>query len=184
MESHPFGEVQSSARRSSARSGSRILDDRTDSWLGIPILLLALGFLVARDLSSSREVPTESLRPQMEGVARWFDSERWQEFVADNGHFLEANPPYYMNTVRRDHGFNPSPAWTFVARLFNANTPLTRVSLVLMAGLDVLLMIAAFALVFRTFGAKVGCAALVLLGLGYAGRYFWIGGSFLRMDCE
>jgi hypothetical protein len=135
-----------------------------------------------RDLRNNRISETEVLRPEMARVAARFSPDRWRQFVADNAYFMDGAPAPVLNRMRKDHGYNPSPAWTAVARLFDRNRPLTESRVLVMANLDVLLLTFAFALVFHSFGARVGCGAVVLFGLGFAGRYGWTGGGFLRMD--
>lgn len=135
-----------------------------------------------RDLRNNRITDTEALQTEMDRVAARFSPDRWQQFVSDNAHFMAGAQPPILNRIRKDHGYNPSPAWTAVARSFNRATPITQSSVLAMAQLDVLLLALAFALVFRAFGARIGCGALVLFGLGFAGRYAWTGGAFLRMD--
>ena len=39
-----------------------------------------------------------------------------------------------------------------------------------------------FLVIFRTFGSRVGCLALIIFGLGYPWRFDWVGGAFLRQD--
>ena len=129
--------------------------------------------MVAGNAPSTREHRTE--------VKARFSDERWREFVDDNYHFLWRNSPGYITSIRRDHGFNPPPSWTFVARLF-AWPKIDDSSLAWMANLDMILLITMFVVVFRTYGSRIGCIALILFGLNYAGRYYWVGGAFLRED--
>jgi len=134
-----------------------------------------------RDLRSNRSVSTGAAdtRRHAEAVKARFSPQRWVQFVDDNDYFLRANSPHYVEEIRRDHGFNPPPSWTFVARLF-AWPAVNAVTLNWLAGLDLLLVAAMFAVVFTTFGARAGCLALIVFGLNYAGRYYWVGGAFLR----
>ena len=39
-----------------------------------------------------------------------------------------------------------------------------------------------FVTIFRTYGSRVGCLSLIIFGLGYPWRFYWIGGAFLRQD--
>lgn len=117
-----------------------------------------------------------------EEVRARFSDERWDRFVEDHGLFLDRNTPNYLSLIRRDHGFNPPPSWTFVARLFAWGDIDDEGDLVKLAHLDLLLLIAMFVVVYRTWGARIGSLSLVLFGLGYAGRYYWVGGAFLRED--
>jgi hypothetical protein len=135
-----------------------------------------------RDLRTNQVAPTYAVVGQETEVRRRFSPARWKAFVADNRHFLEANRPDYIEHIRLDHGFNPSPTWTFVARLFDRTVPANRFSLTLLGLLDPLLLLVMFVVLFRTYGARVGCLALIIFGLGYPWRYDWVGGAFLRQD--
>ncbi|MEO1086022.1 MAG: hypothetical protein AAFY88_17420, partial [Acidobacteriota bacterium] len=84
-----------------------------------------------RDLRTNAIVQTqapETLAHRKE-VRERFSAERWRDFVGDHKHFLQANNRGYIGGIRRDHGFNPPPSWTFMARLFAGWMPLNRDSL-------------------------------------------------------
>jgi hypothetical protein len=106
-----------------------------------------------------------------------------------------------------DHGYNPTPTWTFVARPFGSLNParLTRVYnalptwilpprrfdsratahqhiLAALGVLDPLLLLVLFGFVASTYGARAATLCAVVFGLGYAWRFYWIGGAFLRLD--
>ncbi|HXU29836.1 MAG TPA: hypothetical protein VN851_04585 [Thermoanaerobaculia bacterium] len=137
-----------------------------------------------RDLRTNRVVATDSpdaLARRKAVVAR-FTPERWQAFVADNDFFVAHNDPGYLASIRLDHGFNPPPSWTFVARLFAGWPKIDEGTLSAFATLDLLLLAALFVVVSRTYGTRWGLLALALFGINYAGRYFWVGGAFLRED--
>jgi hypothetical protein len=136
----------------------------------------------ARDLRTYQMEHVHDLVPHMQEVYGRFTPERWHAFVADNQLFIEANSLDYLGAIRMDHGFNGSPAWTFVARLFDAWLPTSNATLTALASLDLLLLAAMFAVVFATYGARIGCLSLVVFGLGYASRFSWIGGAYLRLD--
>lgn len=136
----------------------------------------------ARDLRSYRVEPVPSLFPHMREVWRRFTPERWAAFVADNRYFVDVATFDQLGAWRLDHGYNATPAWTFVGRSLVAPWPTSHAVLVATGAVDLVLLAAAFALVFATFGSRVGCWTLVLLGFGYAGRFYWTGGSLLRED--
>ena len=52
-----------------------------------------------------------------------FGEERWSNFVADHHNYTRDTSVELWENIRRDHGYNPTPAWTFVARLFAAKEP-------------------------------------------------------------
>ena len=59
---------------------------------------------------------------------------------------------------------------------------MTNRSVGLLALLDPLLLLGAWLLLWRAFGWRAACVALVFWGTNYPGRFYWNGGSFLRMD--
>jgi hypothetical protein len=134
-----------------------------------------------RDLRSNEIVPTATLDAHGLEVRRRFSDRRWAAFVQDNAYYLGLDPAY-LRQVRSDHGYNPSPAWTFVARLFSASRVATKGTARLLAALDVLLLAGAFVLLFRTYGRDVGALALLVWATGYGWRFYWTGGAFLRQD--
>ena len=137
-----------------------------------------------RDLRSNSVVLTDAAatRQHRREVRERFSDRRWASFVSDHRHFLDINSRAYLTSIRRDHGFNPPPSWTFTARLFAGWPSLDGDSLAALANLDVLLLALMFVVIFRTYGARIGCLALVIFGVNYAGRFYWVGGAFLRED--
>ncbi|MEM1177915.1 MAG: glycosyltransferase family 87 protein [Acidobacteriota bacterium] len=115
-------------------------------------------------------------------VRERFSAERWRDFVTDHRHFLDANSRGYLAGIRRDHGFNPPPPWTFMARLFAGWPTLDRESLTLLGMIDMAILLTLFVAIFKTYGARLGCVALAFFGANYAGRYYWVGGGLLRED--
>jgi hypothetical protein len=119
-----------------------------------------------RDLRTNKVVATDSpdaLARRKAVVAR-FSPERWRAFVADNDFFVIHNDPGYLASIRLDHGFNPPPSWTFVARLFAGWPAIDEGTLDALAVLDLLLLAALFVVVSRTYGTRWGCLALALFG--------------------
>lgn len=135
-----------------------------------------------RDLRTNQVVATSTLAEHGLEVRHRFSDARWQDFLRDNAFFLNTGDYEYFRLIRLDHGYNPSPAWTFVARLLDARLPVSATSLPLLGLIDPLLLAVMFVLVFRTYGSLTGCLALVVWGLGFAWRFDWVGGAFLRQD--
>lgn len=111
-----------------------------------------------------------------------FTPARRAAFGLDNQVFLDSNNSSYLEAIRRDHGLNASPTWVAIARLFTAVIPVDAGGLALFGLLDMVLLTGAVGMLWRTFGSRVGALAVVLLGTSYLGRYWWIGGAFLRLD--
>jgi hypothetical protein len=135
-----------------------------------------------RDLRTNDVVPLRSITNHMKEVRERFSDERWSVFREDVRHFLESNQYSYITKIRKDHGYNPTPTWTFTARLFSIWPAATQRSLTALAWLDPILLGLMFVMVFRTFGSRIGCLALIIFGLGYPWRFDWVGGAFLRQD--
>lgn len=136
---------------------------------------------IIRDLKTNSIVPAVvAIERRAETIAR-FRPARWKRFVADHAATVEDVAVTFPDT-RIDHGYNPSPAWTFVGRLFSAWPPLNETTLSLLVFLDWLLIGGALVAVHRTYGARAAATFAILLGLGYPWRYVWVGGSILRFD--
>ncbi len=135
-----------------------------------------------RDLRTNEVVRSSTLADEEREVRARFTSERWQAFVSDVEYFLRFNNHGYIMKIRDDHGYNPTPTWTFTARLFSRWPAASRSSLTTLAWLDPLLLGALFVTIFRTYGSRVGCLSMIIFGLGYPWRFDWIGGAFLRQD--
>ena len=134
-----------------------------------------------RDLVTFKLVTPADHSAELAAVRSRFSDARWQRFLADHVDYLENTPPRLWRPMRTDHGYNATPAWTFVARLFDARLPVTNTTLAALGALDLLLVGAMFALLFRTYGYRVACLSLAIFGLGYGWRDIYVG-SLLRLD--
>lgn len=135
-----------------------------------------------RDLRTNEVVPVGALVNHMAEVKSRFTDQRWAAFKRDVRYFLENNNYNYLSNIRRDHGYNPTPTWTFTARLFSSWPAASSTSLTALAWLDPILLAGMFVMIFRTFGARTGCLTVIIFGLGYPWRFDWVGGAFLRQD--
>jgi hypothetical protein len=135
-----------------------------------------------RDLRNNQIMPLSAMEDRMTEVRARFSPERWQGFVEDNAYWLDENKPGFTYLVRNDHGFNPPPTWVFAAQLFSHRLPANKAAWTLTGSLDLALLALMFVMVFRTFGSRIGCLSLIIFGLGYPWRYYWVGGAFLRED--
>jgi hypothetical protein len=132
-----------------------------------------------RDLRTNRIVATASLAEHQKEVFGRFKPQRWQSFVKDHEIFLKRKA---LQFFRRDHGFNGTPTWTFVGQIFTTHLPTTPLVLVFLSSLDVVLLILMFATIFWAYGLHAVSLSLIIFGLGYPGRFYWVGGAFLRQD--
>jgi hypothetical protein len=143
-----------------------------------------LAFPVApriRDLRTGGVTSLAAARAHQAEVLARFTPERWEAFVEDHHDFVLAYHPM-LDRLRVDYGYNPTPAWTFVGRLFSARLPARAGVLAALVGLDLLLLAGMFGLIRRSYGSRVLALSLAIFGLGYAWRFYYTGGAFLRMD--
>ncbi len=118
-------------------------------------------------------------------LARWPArlGPRWEAFVTDVLWFRAEAGAETFRRILLDHGYNATPAWGVLGGLFaRLAGPPTDGSVRALALLDPLLLLGAWFLVFRAFGFRVACVALVFWGTNFPARFDWNGGSFLRMD--
>ena len=134
-----------------------------------------------RELTTYKVVAPADRTAEFAAVRERFSDARWQDFLADHSDYLDNTGPRLWQVIRTDHGYNATPAWTFVARLFDARLPATNATLAALGALDLLLVGAMFALLFRTYGYRVACLSLAIFGLGYGWRDIYVG-SLLRLD--
>lgn len=133
-----------------------------------------------RDLRDNQLVASYGLVEEADRIKQRFAADRWESFRRDHHHLIEAMDDPTLHGVRKDHGYNPTPTWTFVAQCFTRWSDFQPWSRALLGLLDLLLLGTAVTLVWRNFGERTGCWFLVVLGLGYAWRFSWVGGSILR----
>ena len=156
------------------------LEAQVETMPGLPLPL------ITRDLRNNWLVSTPDLREHAEEVKARFSPERWDSFLHDHAvHVTMAIgqfPREHLAEIRRDHGFHATPSWIVLARLFGAEAPASPAMLGLYGAIDLLLLGVAFLVVLRTYGARTACVAALIFGTGHAWAFYWIGGSFLRMD--
>ncbi|MEZ4223484.1 MAG: hypothetical protein R3B13_21230 [Polyangiaceae bacterium] len=134
-----------------------------------------------RDLRSYQRVDRSSLQDHRQQVRGRFSDSRWNEFVGDHGYLVENSEPAYVDAWRKDHGYNATPAWTTLARVFNW-FPVSRGAILFWTLLDPLLLAVMFWALWRTFGFVPTALSLCVFGLAYLSRFYWVGGAFLRHD--
>jgi len=135
-----------------------------------------------RDLTDYGWVRTDVDTEVFAAARARFAPARWQAFVRDHAEYQRVLGTGTMAAIRSDHGYNPTPWWTFVARTFTRFVDPTPLGLSALALLDVALLAAAFVAIARTFGAWAACAALAVFGTGYGWRFYYNGGALLRFD--
>lgn len=145
------------------------------------------GFGARIELRAQRDLRTNALVSGAEVLKREgecrarFTGPRWTEFTRDVRSFASRRDVHDWHRVLKDHGFNATPAWIAASAPFSRGLarPAFRASF-LVALLDPLLLVVAFAAVFWAFGREVGCLAIVAFACNPLAEYAWLGGAFLR----
>jgi hypothetical protein len=131
------------------------------------------------ELRDVREVAAESARYRGR-----FGDQRWREFVADITWFKLQLPAQRWSLVLADHGYNGTPAWSFVVgglvtRNLSVRNPISRW---LMLALDPLLLLAATAAVAWAFGLRTAFIMVIFIGTHYLLSWGHLKGALLRTD--
>ncbi len=129
-----------------------------------------------RDQRSLEVVSIDQVQLHGMALRDEFEPERWVAFKEDVARIS------IPRNMWQDHGYNPTPAWTFSARLLTANLPVTQTTMRILASLDFILLGLVFWVLWRTYGLTVGCCAIIIFGLNYNAPMYWTGGAFLRQD--
>lgn len=135
------------------------------------------------DLKSYQNATRDSALRQADRVRARFSAERWRTFKDDVSFFKsETKKPGRpgIHVFLMDHGYNASPVSTlFLGTLANL-VPVAQLKL--LALLDVVLVAAMIALVFRTFGLPMGALFSVYFFVNILNDHGYISGGFLRYD--
>jgi hypothetical protein len=111
---------------------------------------------------------------------RHFSQERWRSFQMDLNWFRDRPTPKRWRVLQLDHGYNATPVWGLFGRALARGGPATDGKILALRLIDPALLLVAFACVWRTFGWRTLCVALLFFGTHYPAQYGWIGGSYLR----
>ncbi len=133
-----------------------------------------------RDLHTYNVVHKDSLNEFRKEIVTKFTADRWKSFLRDHRYFLKNIDVEHFSKIRLDHGFNATPTWIFTARLFTGFLDITQSSIGFLSSLDLILLALMFLIIYKTYGSRILLFSLIIFGLGYSGRYFWVGGAFLR----
>lgn len=134
-----------------------------------------------RDLRSMKLQPASFARKQGADCRERFAPERWQAFTRDVGFFVEKWPPHIRNAVWADHGYHPSPVWTWIGGAVADVAPTDSAGAIrVLLRTDRVLVAVTLVVVTWAFGLEVGCLAAILWGTGHLWRYTWVGDAFLR----
>jgi len=113
-----------------------------------------------------------------------FSDARWHEFVADVSWFKMQLPAHRWSLLLEDHGYNGTPAWSFVVgslvtRHLSVRNPISRW---LMLALDPLLLLAATVAVAWAFGVRTAFLMVIFIGTHYLLSWGHLKGALLRTD--
>ncbi len=137
------------------------------------------GHFWVTDLRTNERRLAPVLNPRGPRCNGAFSAGRWAAFQADVARF-RAIPSFDWRKVVADHGYNPTPIWTFIARPLSSLFSVEMDSLWVLARLDLVLLLTLLAAVGWAFGFEALCLAAIAWGANPHTRYNWIGDAFLR----
>ena len=137
-----------------------------------------------RDLATAELRDVRSVAAEAGRYRQLFSEARWREFVADIAWFKVQLPEKRWSLVLVDHGYNGTPAWSFVVgglltRHLSIREPLGRWFMLM---LDPLLLLAAVGVVAWAFGVRVALLMVVFVGTHYLMSWGHLKGALLRTD--
>ncbi len=137
-----------------------------------------------RDLATAQLRDVGSVAAEASRYRHRFGEARWREFVADVAWFKMQLPQNRWSLLLMDHGYNGTPAWSFVVgslltRHLSIRQPLGRW---LMLSLDPLLLLGAIVVVGWAFGVRAALLMVVFIGTHYLMSWGHLKGALLRTD--
>lgn len=137
-----------------------------------------------RDLATAELRPVDSIANEAARFRGRFDDARWREFVEDVRWFKAQLPPERWSILLADHGYNGTPAWSFLVggaltRHLSVRSPMSRA---LMLALDPLLLLATVVVVAWAFGVRPGLLLVIFIGTHYLFSWGHLKGALLRTD--
>ena len=137
-----------------------------------------------RDLATAQIRDVRAVAAEAGRYKQRFSEARWREFVADIGWFKLQLPEKRWSLVLADHGYNGTPAWSFVVgglltRHLSVREPIGRWFMLL---LDPLLLLAAAGAVAWAFGARAALLLVLFVGTHYLLSWGHLKGALLRTD--
>lgn len=133
-----------------------------------------------RSMETYRFVPARQILAQKDKYKGLFTTERWNAFRADVRTFQGMLGPQRWGAVLVDKGYNATPIWNMVARLFSSITPAKHLEPLMM--LDMVLLLLMFGLIYWAFGIRTLLFSIVFFGTLFPMAYTHIRGAFLRLD--
>lgn len=137
---------------------------------------------IMRNLTDNSLTSTNDILSNPGKCTSNFTADRWNAFKNDIRFFRNKQSFQSWNRTQSDFGYNPTPAWMILGSTTANIIPLSDGFLVSITAIDLLLILASIAMVFRTFGIE---SALLMSGfffINHMASFTWTGGSFLRYD--
>jgi hypothetical protein len=137
-----------------------------------------------RDLGTAELRDVSSVIAEAPSLRARFDDDRWHDFVEDIRWFKMQLPVERWSLLLVDHGYNGTPAWSFVVGglLTNHLSVRNPVSRALMLALDPMLLLAGVAAVAWAFGLRQALLLVVFIGTHYLLSWGHLKGALLRTD--
>ena len=137
-----------------------------------------------RDLETSRPRSVMTVAAEKHRYRGRFSDARWRAFVADVGWFKMQLPANRWSLLLMDHGYNGTPAWSFVigglfTRHLSVQNPVARWLMLL---LDPLLLLGTAAVMTRAFGLRAALLMVMFIGSHYLLSWGHLKGCLLRTD--
>ncbi len=111
-----------------------------------------------------------------------FSDERLDEFAKDLSLFNSLTPKRYWKRLFRDKGYNGSPFYSFIVNTIISVVPLTYTTLIIFSQIDIILLLIAFFIVYKTFGFRIAIISFIFFTINFPNRFVHMGGSLLRFD--
>jgi hypothetical protein len=111
-----------------------------------------------------------------------FSAERWAAFKKDVAFFRGQSDRAFWVRVQTDHGYNTPPLWTAMGKMLAVVFPVSTPGLTALACIDPILFIGMFFAIFRAFGFRVMCVAIIFWGTQFPAHEFFTNGAMLRKD--
>jgi hypothetical protein len=124
----------------------------------------------ARRVRDMKELPAASILADPDRCKQHFSATRWESFRSDVRWFRGKLPPVLWERIFLDHGYNPPPAWGILGTTLTRHLPASDRSILALALLDPVLLVALFAAVLWAFGWRATCVALLWWGTNRLGQ--------------
>ncbi len=142
------------------------------------------GFATLSPMRRMRNLETnKEERPVATGkCAGRFAPERWASFKADLAFLRSKLPPEIWGVMLMDHGYNAPPTWGVLGRALASSGQISNTQVFFLTAIDPVLLIVMWVVIWRTFGWRAACIALIFWGTSYPARSWWTAGAILRHD--